>query len=233
MKLSRCLALALCALVLPETALAGPWKRPADQGFASTSLTFRKTDNQYETELGYYRDFAVSPLFDLGVDLNQVDLQSGHALVFVRVPLRKHPHKFRAAAEIALGASFSDPDWSHMYRFTLSAGRNFEMRSGALWSSVDLTYEQRGSDADPLWKLDSTVGWRGRQRISPLLQIETTFGSNRDFTYSLIPAVRIKLDGLNLPLQKHLEDSEVVIGLEYRKAAEHSLGLRIALWQRF
>ncbi|MGR3623711.1 hypothetical protein [Pseudophaeobacter sp.] len=233
MHLARLLAVILCLSALPLTAWAGAWKRPVDTGFSATTFTLRRTETGLENEFAFYRDFGVSPLFDLGIDLNQAGLSSGHVMLFARLPLRQQHRGTRIATELALGTGHSDRGWNPMYRFTLSAGRSFSTKRGRIWSSLDLNYEKRGHEPDPLWKLDASFGVQSGRRVAPMLQFETAFGSNRDLSYAVIPSLRIKLSGLNLTQQKRFEDSEVTIGLEYRRTAQQSLGLRIGLWRRF
>ena len=182
---------------------------------------------------GYYRDFGLSERLDLGIDLNQQDRQSGHALIFARFPLRQGANTTQISAELALGGNHTNLLWHPMYRFTLSAGRSIPTRRGNLWGSLNLSFEQRGDAPHPLWKLDGNFGLDSNQRVAPLLQIETSFGQGADFTYAVIPSVRIRLSGLSIAGKQRCEKSDLTIGLDYRRANTQSLGLKIALWQRF
>jgi len=231
---ARVLILGLCLTVLqPLTATAGAWKRPKGEGVSATSLTLRDTGQGLEPELSYYRDFGVTGQFDLGIDLNQSDIQSGHALLFARLPLRQGGGGTQIAAELALGANHAQGLWHPMYRITLSAGRGEKTRLGDLWGNLDLMLEQRGNAAHPLWKIDGSFGVSTGQRLSPLLSFETAFGQNVDFGYSITPAVRINLAGLSVWGKQPFETSDLTVGLEYRRSPRQSLGLKIALWQRF
>ncbi|MCD9148705.1 hypothetical protein [Pseudophaeobacter flagellatus] len=231
---ARVLILGLCLTVVqPLAATAGAWKRPKGEGFVATSLILRDTEQGLEPELSYYRDFGVTGQFDLGIDLDQSDIQSGHALLFARLPLRQGDGGTQIAAELALGANHAQGLWHPMYRFTLSAGRGAKTRLGNLWGNLDLMLEQRGNAAHPLWKLDGSFGMSTGQRLSPLLSFETAFGQNVDFRYSITPAVRINLAGLSVWGKQPFETSDLTIGLEYRRSPRQSLGLKIALWQRF
>lgn len=239
------LVLALCAAALPLTATAGAWKHPVDGGFAATSFALRRSDQGLVSEFGYYRDFGVSAHFDLGIDLNQQGSQlvgqpgrqswrqSGHVLVFARLPLRQGTNKTQISAELALGGNHTNLLWHPMYRVSLSAGRSKATKHGNLWGNLDLIYEQRGDAPHPLWKLNGSFGLDSNRRISPLLQIETSFGQDTNLSYSLTPSLRIKLSGFSFAGEQRFENSELTIGLEYRRANTQSLGLKIALWQRF
>ncbi|MEP2718053.1 hypothetical protein [Pseudophaeobacter sp.] len=225
--------LILYAVALPLTATAGAWKQPAGEGFAATSFTLRNLDSGLQGELSYYRDYGLTPRFDLGFDFNQLDTQSGHALVFLRLPLQQGADTTQIAAGFALGGSHFEGDWQPMYRLTLSAGRSFQTSVGSLWGSLDLILEQRGSAASPIGKLDGSFGLDTGHRFSPLLQIETAFGSDLDFSYAIIPSLRIKLNDLNFLGKQRFSNSDLTIGLEYRRTKTQSLGLKIAMWRRF
>lgn len=227
------LLLAFWAAILPLAASAGAWKRPVDTGFAATSFTLRRSDQGLVSEFGYYRDIGLSARFDLGIDLNQQDSQSGHVMIFTRLPLRQGADTTQIAAEFALGGNHTNLQWHPMYRFTLSAARSKPTRMGTLWGSLDLSVEQRGDAAHPFGKLDASFGVDTSRALSPLLQIETSFGRGAEFTYAITPSLRIKLAGLSLAGSSIFETSDLTIGLEYRRANTQSLGLKIALWQRF
>lgn len=243
------LILAFCAAALPLAAHAGAWKQPVDAGFSATSFVLRNTDLGLVSEFGYYRDFGISKHFDLGIDLNQQGYQSGHALIFARLPLRQGPDKTQIAAELALGANHTAMLWHPMYRLTLSAGRSTSTKHGNLWGNLDLSYEQTGDRPHPLWKLNGSFGLDTQRRVKPLLQLETSYGQGADFSYTVTPSIRISLAGLSLGWardrsrkgaprksktgQQSFENSELTIGLEYRRANTQSLGLKIALWHRF
>jgi hypothetical protein len=227
------LLLAFCISALPLVASADAWKRPVGTGFSSTSFTLRRTEQRLVTEFGYYRDFGLSPLFDLGIDLHQQDVQSGHALMFVRLPLSQGPERTRIAAKLALGGNHNNRVWHPMYRLTLSAGRSWPSRQGRFWGNFDLAYEQRGGTSHPMWKLDGSFGFDSTRQVTPLLQIETSLGQDRDFAYAIIPSLRIKLAGFSASEKLGLEDRELTIGLEYRRSNTQSLGLKVALWHRF
>lgn len=231
------LALALCAATLPLAASAGAWKHPVDTGFSSTSFNLRKTDQGLVNEFGYYRDFGISPRFDLGVDLNhqqsQSTRQSGHVMVFARLPLRQGADTSKIAVELALGGNHTNLQWHPMYRFILSIGHSKATNPGTLWGNLDLVYEQRGDIPHPLWKLNGNFGLNGNRRVSPLLQVETSFGPETDFNYAIIPSLRINLSKLSGAGKPILENSDLIFGLEYRHENTQSFGVKIALWHRF
>ncbi|OIQ44269.1 MAG: hypothetical protein BM558_08625 [Roseobacter sp. MedPE-SW] len=237
MSVPRHLALVLCAATLPLAANAGAWKQPVDTGFSSTSFSLRRTDQGLVSEFGYYRDFGISTGFDLGIDLNHQQShptrQSGHMMLFARLPLYQDTNTRKIAAEFALGGNHANLQWHPMYRFTLSIGNSKATNAGHLWGNLDLIYEQRGDTPHPQWKLNGNLGLDGNRRVSPLLQVETSFGPETDFNYAIIPSLRINLSELFRAGKPHFENSDLTIGLEYRHENTQSFGVKIALWQRF
>lgn len=249
----RCLILLICGMALGTPALSGAWKRPQGEGFASASVSLRQRESRLSQELSFYGDYGISDRFDLGIDLNQVDDLSGHALIFARLPLWQSPKLGQLATELALGGSHTKGHWRSMYRFTLSAGKSFNTQWGAGWGNIDLHYEQRASQVQPLWKLDASFGLNTPGRLSPVLSIETSKSATQAFSYTIIPSLRIKLADLKLfkrPAAQRktsgkgvlgpqifgaslFDQRDLLIGLSYRHAGTRNLGLKIALWHRF
>lgn len=240
-----CLATGFFAIATASQ--GGAWKQPLGQGFASASLTLRQEKNAQQEELSYFGEYGVSEYFDLGLDLNQVSDVSGHAMVFTRLPLRQSPDGFQLSAALAAGANHYRGHWTPMYRFTLSAGSNFTTAHLKGWGNIDLQYEMRGDQDHPLWKLDANLGLHTAGRVAPMLSIETAKASGQRPSYTLIPSLRIKLDGLYIlnasrprrhssrpgNQERIQQNSELLIGISYRHAERRSLGLKIALWHRF
>ena len=197
-------------------------------GFAAAQVTLRDSPDGIREEFGFYGDMSLAGKLDLGIDLNQSASTSGHALIFVRLPLHQPTRGLRFSAEMALGGSHVEGDWEAMWRVKISAGGNFEKSRWIDWANLDLSHEKRGHSAHGLWKLDLSLGKHLPGRLSPMLQIETSKGPGQDFSYSIIPALRIKLGTVTPSAPK-----EMVLGLEYKNAQTESLGLRIAYWHRF
>jgi|28_taG_2_1085356.scaffolds.fasta_scaffold00011_207 hypothetical protein len=194
------------------------------QGFASASATLRETKTgEWRHELSYFGEYGWSDRLTIGVDLNQSDPDSGHALLFARIPLSKQNSAVPLALAISAGGAHFRGDWGGMYRVTLSAGHGFRTEHGSGWASIDATYEYRHGADDPTWKLDATVGLNNPGRLSPMLQIETSKTSGQSLSYAIIPSLRHEISA----------HQEVVFGLEYKEADQRSLGLRVALWHRF
>ncbi|MGR3761893.1 hypothetical protein ACUXV3_17440 [Roseobacteraceae bacterium NS-SX3] len=224
----RWLLILACGLLGARTAAAGAWVQERGQGSAAATATVRKGEDGMEQELGFYGDYGLSGRLTLGVDLNArtgiapyvPGTGSGHALLFLRLPLldRGGHH---IAAETGLGASKSQDRWQPMQRLTLSYGRGFGGGRLQGWLALDASWERRGSAG--LWKLDGTLGFNRPGRPAPMLQVETTHTSGAPLSYAVTPALRWPLKGRR----------ELITGVEYRRADSRSLGLEIGLWHRF
>lgn len=222
---------------------AGAWKHPVGQGFASASLTLHQATNNQQEELSFYGDYGISEHFDLGLDLHQTGDMSGHAMIFVRVPIRQPATGLRIATELAFGGNHYRGRWGTMHRISLSAGTDFATSQFRGWGNVDLRYEKPAHQDNPLWKLDAALGLHSTGRIAPMLAIETSKSRGQSLSYAIIPSLRIKLarpdQWQHAPTSSKKnprlfgQDSELLLGLRYRNTPEQSLGLKLALWQRF
>ncbi|WIY27500.1 hypothetical protein [Parasedimentitalea psychrophila] len=207
----------------PTAARAGAWMRDQGSGFAAASATLRHSFGAWSSELGFYGDFGLSAGLTLGIDLNDTDNLSGHALVFARIPLELLPSGHHLATELALGGAHSQNRWRPMQRLTLSYGRGFDSAWGPGWLAVDGAYEMRGTSPDPILKLDATIGLTEQRRLRPMLQIETAKISGQRLFYSITPSLQIPLP----------QQVQLLIGLEHRVAPQRSLGLKVGVWHRF
>ncbi len=203
---------------------AGPWMLDAGQGFVSASATIRQSEaDQWRHEFSYFGEYGLSDQLTLGLDLNQNDRASGHALLFARVPLVRRRSALALALTVSAGGAHDQGAWNGLYRVTLSSGYSYETKNGSGWTSVDATYELRSALEGATWKLDGTLGWNSPGALSPMLQIETSKTAGKPLSYAIIPSLRYRVS----------DHQEVVLGLEYKEADQRSLGLKVALWHRF
>lgn len=193
-------------------------------GFASGSITLRQgATSPLGQEANLFAEYGWTDRLTLGLDLHQTDVTSGHVLVFFKSPLAMRNASFPRAITMTAGAARQTDGWTGLYRLTLSAGREFRTIFGPGWASVDATYEYTGGMKAAVWKLDGTIGINRPGKLSPLAQIETAKYPGQSLSYALIPGLRYRLT----------PKKDLVFGLEYKQADQRSLGLRIALWQRF
>jgi len=214
----------ICLFVLGAApALSGAWLREQGSGFAAATATQRSSNGLWSTEFGYYADYGLTSAVTLGVDLNDNDKLSGHALVFVRIPLGRTSHSYHLAVELALGASHYLNSWVPMQKATLSFGRTFDSIWGPGWLAIDGAYEMRGLDSEPILKLDATIGLSDPKQLRPILQIETAKITGHPLFYTITPGVQIPLT----------QDTRLLIGAEHRVTTQRSLGLKVGVWHRF
>lgn len=229
-----CCCLPLSAAPVPSP--AGPWLQDTGRGFAAASITYRRdlialqglgAGADLPVELGYFAEYGLHPRWTVGLDLNVVRGSSAHALVFLRHPLPSWG-EIRIAADLALGVNQAGSLWVPMQRVGLSFGRGFQAdlrgqtRSG--WWTVDLRHEWRDKGLSRGWKLDATVGLNRDDGWAPMIQLETGKSGGESHTLAVIPSLRRRIGP---------QDHELVLGVEYKRARQRSLGLRLGLWQRF
>lgn len=216
-------ALILCAAA--QQLAAGAWLSEQGTGFASVSGTVRTAGRTQlpDYELGLYGTYGLTSNVTIGLDVNALSNQSGHALLFARLPLGATDGPLRFAFELGLGAHHRDRRWDGMYKAGLSFGYGYSTPRGNGWLAIDAAYEMRHGNPNPVYKLDGALGLPPRGRITPFLQIETAHAPGRPLHWSLTPSVIIA--GQNA--------RRWVIGIERRSARQQTLGLTLRLWRDF
>lgn len=204
-------------------AISGAWLREPGMGFSSATVALRHANGEWARELGYYADYGVAPWLTLGIDLNDNDNLSGHAVVFARLPLGQKARDYKLAAELAVGGAHDRNAWQSMYKLTLSYGRAFESIWGPGWIAIDGAFERRGTTSEPIVKLDATLGLSDPNHLRPILQIETARISGFPLFYTITPGVMIPL----------AQNTQLLIGAEHRVTTHRSLGLKVGVWHRF
>ena len=218
------LLLALLCTASPGPANAGAWLREPGRSFLSTAGTLRRGDPDARQEVSVYAEYGLSPRLTFGADVNERPGITGHATLFARLPLNRPDARNRLALESALGGHHWRGDCDPMYRLSLSYGRGFITRRGALgWLDIAAGYERRLGMTRPIYKLDATLGLSAPGRIHPVLQVETAHIPGRSLIWAVAPGVLIDTR----------RNASWLIGLERKSAGRDTVGLRIALWQWF
>ncbi len=214
--------LLLCAILAPP-ALAGAWLRPHKTAFTATGATLRRNDNgMLDQEAKAYLEYGLLPRVTLGLDYNDTPHKSGHALLFVRLPLGNPDGRKRYGVELGIGGHHWQRDWDKMYKIALAAGRGFESRWGHGWMALDAAYERRAGLSDPAFKLDAVVGFSSGWKIRPLIKLETAYVPNRRLGWSFTPGIMFDI-----------AENTWVIGLERRSADEETIGITLGFWRSF
>ncbi|GGH36034.1 hypothetical protein SAMN05444007_108205 [Cribrihabitans marinus] len=219
----RILFILLICLAAPHSARAGAWLREAGAGFLSVSGTGYHADPVWEYRSSLFAEWGLHRNMTLGLDADEYQLTSGHALLFARFPLYRGDGGGRAALEFGVGTHHWWDQWSPMYRGSVSYGKGFGGWLGAGWFAADLSLERRdGTDAD-LVKLDLTAGMSEGRRLNPMLQVETARPSGKEILWSVTPSVIVTLR----------DDLRLVLGAERRSAFPDSYGIKLSLWREF
>lgn len=213
----------LICLIAPQPALAGAWLRDKGNGFMSISSTIRALSPIADYETSLYADFGLTARLTAGLDVNETPGVGGHALAFLRLPISASGARRKLALELGIGGHHRREIWHPMYRVALSLGYGFTGWFGPGWLAVDTAIEHRGGHAEPLFKLDATIGLSSSDQIRPMLQLETAIAQNLSLQWTLTPSLMIAGKG----------KSTWIIGIQQRSFGAHRMGLKVALWRRF
>ena len=226
----RLIAILIAGLALATPAAAGAWLRDEGDGFVSLSGTMRAgpadAAGTKSFETGLHGDFGAFRRLTLGLDVDETPGESGHALVFARLPLGPIRGRRRMALELGLGAHHVGGQWAGMGKATLSWGLGFAGPGGG-WLAIDGALERRAATttttARTIYKIDAGLGLPSRRRIRPMLKIETSQVEGAGFYWSVIPSLIIP----------DRDGRRWVVGLEARSGNPRTLGLKLSLWKRF
>lgn len=210
-------------LIASQPILAGAWLRDKGTGFISISSTIRALMPVPDYEISLYADYGLTSWLNMGLDVNEIPGIAGHGLLFFRLPLPVRNPRSELAIELGLGGHHRRETWKPMYRLSLSWGHGFTSRFGPGWLAVESAIEQRTGNAEPLFKLDATLGLSSPNHIRPMLQLETAFAQDLPLQWTLTPSLMIPGKG----------NSTWVIGIQRRSFGANRTGLKVALWRRF
>ncbi|WP_254453080.1 hypothetical protein [Ruegeria atlantica] len=221
--LMRRVSIIFILLLAASPAWSGAWLRDKGTAFVSTAVTaFKEPDYGYDYKGSFYAEYGLREKLTLGLDVEEHRDLFGHALVFARLPVANFDNAGRLAAEIAIGAHHRQMRTWAVYKATLSYGQGFQTGWGNGWFAIDAALEFRTHDA-VYRKLDLTAGMSSPRLVSPLLQIETAYQSDRPLHWRIRPSVMIRTP--NSP-------TTWVLGLE-RNDARKNTGIRLAIWNTF
>lgn len=213
----------LFCLIAAQPVWAGAWLREKGTGFMSISSTIRALVPETDYEISLYADYGLTSRLNLGLDVNEMPGIGGHALLFLRLPVPAPGPRSKLAIEMGIGAHHRRNTWQPMYRMSLSWGYGFTSRLGPGWLAVESAIEHRGGHAQPLFKLDATLGLSSPDHIRPMLQLETAVAQYLPLQWTLTPSLMIPGKG----------NSTWVIGIQRRSFGAIRTGLKVALWRRF
>lgn len=218
---SRVAVLCMASACAAGFAEAGAWLREDGSGFVAASATLRANDP--DAENGIYADCGLAPRLTVGIDLNDQAGQSGHALIFARLPLADPDGRSRLSAQLGLGAHHLNRQVAPMVRASLLWGRGMGS-DGSGWFAIDATIEHRAGQGTPIWKIDSVLGLPGEGRVRSMLKLETAYKSGFGPSVTATPSL----------IFRDQRGRRWVTGFELRSAGwRRSAGLTLGLWQEF
>lgn len=221
--MGRLIFILIASILASDPAMAGAWLREKDTAFTAFAVTgFSEAGDSVQFKTSLYAEWGMRPDLTIGLDAEEHQDLYGHALLFARLPIAEFAGGGRVSAELGVGTHHHDSRAWAMYKATLSWGKSFQTKHATGWMAIDAALEYRTHDA-LIRKLDFTTGFWSVRRVSPLLQVETSFAPAREFYWSVRPSAMFRPgDGLNT----------WILGLE-RNAAQSRPGLKFALWREF
>lgn len=208
--------LAAGLVVLAAPAVAGPWPRGAQEGFASA--TWRGTASGEGEYAAFYLEYGATERLTFGLDAGRAIDGTGKSVIFAQWAQRRRVAGLRLSWQLGLGRI----DERAVLRPGLSLGRGFGEGRRTGWVAADALAEI-GGDGITDFKLDLTLGvTRGGGRKA-LLQLQTgrEWG---DPPFARIEAVAV------MPLRGR---SALTLGVFHDLDPDGTGGIALGLWQRF
>ncbi len=213
----------LSALIAAAPAWPGAWLQEKDAAFTAASVTvFKNPNDSYDYKSALYTELGIRPKLTIGLDFEEDQNVSGHALLFARVPVANLEGWGRFATELGLGAHHRQRRAWALYKVTLSYGKGFQSGWGNGWVAVDTALEYRTHEA-VFRKLDVSAGLSADRLLNPLIQIETSYTPGKSLFWRVRPSVMVSLKG---------DPASWVLGLE-RTSTRSDTGIKLAIWNRF
>lgn len=164
---------ALILILLPLTAVAGPWPREAGQTFLSISA---ERDRQGSRYTGLYGEYGLSARVTLGIELGRTDLGEASAVIWAQRALDDGTGPNRFSLSSGLGAIRRDGQMRPVAQGALAWGRGFDNPLGQGWMTGQVLIRVTGGmDAvqqapafritDSTIKTDLTLGLRPTDRL--------------------------------------------------------------------
>ena len=200
-------------------AAGGAFPQSEGTAFLSTSGTYRWNTQGAQQEVGLYGTYGWKPRLTIGLDAYIAPGVSGHALMFLRLPLGRIRGTSHIAVEFGAGAAQDANGWAPMYRLSLSHGRGWPRG----WYDLTASLERRTGEPALGWKLDGTLGWKGGARVQPMLEVGV--GRTGWDTPERRVSAKLRIANRRGPVW--------VLGIERKRSGTETTGLSLALWRRF
>ena len=211
-------------LILPHTALSGPWGREPGEVFLSLGTNFALTDDTrrpvyYDPTL--YAEWGLRPGTTLGLSAYSADggeEVSGYAFWQQQITAPDA----RIAAAFSLGLGYRERELRGEERF-LRAGLSAGMGTDWGWLVLDTALIRGESTGRIESKVDGTVGYNLSETFSLMGQLQTGIGTEGTAYTKFAPSLLYRLnDSLRLEL-----------GGIQSLTGDYGRGLRASLWYEF
>ncbi|MDP5217365.1 hypothetical protein Q5Y75_09075 [Ruegeria sp. 2205SS24-7] len=219
----RSLLMSLMVLGGATPGSAGAWLQEKGGGFLSATTTGYQPGEVVEYRSAIYAEYGLLNRLTLGIDINDRAGNSGHALVFARLPLSPPDWRNRFAIELGTGAHHRLGRTAAMHKVTLSYGRGVTTGLGPAWVAADVALEHRTGIGQQIRKFDLTLGMSADRFVNPLLQIETAHVRDDELYWTVTPAL----------LLRGKKGTRWLIGVERRSAHPDGFGLKFGFWRNF
>ena len=203
---------------------AGAWLRSKDSGFASTSITAsRKQENSTSVYLEYGLEEKLTLGADITYGIESSALPQGSGTVFLRFPLGSTDGTHKWAAHLGFGARYLMGVFIPAGEVGLSWGRGIKWGEKYGWVNVDGSYNAPQSPADARVKLDGTIGLGVSERSKIMVQMFNTSEGGQLYT-KLAPSY------LFSPAQGK---TTYQFGAEIPVAGGGNTAIKIGIWREF
>lgn len=225
---------------MAQPGVAGPWAREAGEGFLAYSVVGEapRTDILMghfvpDTYASLYGEYGLGRGLTLGAQIGRsATLEEG--AIFLRYTLTQPENPWQFAFDGGAGLRRDAGGAERMLaRLGLSVGRGFgahptptwwmPIAHDGGWVTLDAVGMIDTTTADPMWQLESTLGFSVSDRLRVMLQakVEETFDGRTIRT--LAPGAAWSLT----------ERTTAQIGMRFGLGERPTIGLSLGLWHRF
>lgn len=205
---------------------AGAWMREKGEGFLSFgTLAFEeRATGAQRFEQGIYLEYGLSPRVTLGASGNYTSGEKGEGLVFLRLPIRNDDRPAKVAIELGIGTESADgATFDPFLKSGLSWGRGMTIGRRSGWLNVDTAIQWSTNGAEPLFKLDATLGLTLSDRFQAMGQAFLEADANGE-GLTVVPSL------IYTPKRGR---TKYVLGLEHKTGRDEHTGLKFGLWREF
>jgi hypothetical protein len=236
MNTMRSVALALMIVLAgAPAARAGAWLREKGSGFASSTITVNRENEEYiksyEASGSVYLEYGLTENLTLGLDASYgyelTGEQEGSGIVFLRFPLGPTDRDNKFAAHVGLGtrylANYMGGSFLPAAEVGLSWGRGIKVADRWGWVNLDTSVNKPRAPAQQRFKIDATIGLGLSNKIKVMFQVFNTFQGGDTYTH-IVPSLLMSPDEGRTTFQ---------ISVEVPTFNGEKPGLKLGIWRQF